>query len=200
MKKNFFTAGNIARLGMYIALMLILSYTPLGNILLGPIQVTTMHIPVLIGALTGGPMYGLILGATFGLTSMIRAMQGLSGPLSYAFMNPFVSLLPRILFGLVAGYLGQALRKKNIFLSTSLPAFLTTILHTGMVMSSLYFIYGSRISQTQSLSAKAVIGLVLGVCLSNGIPEALFAAFLSTPIVRILKAREKKESNSPDRS
>ena len=84
MKNKFFTGQNLARLGVLIALMLVLSSTPIGYVLIGPIQVTTMHIPVVLGAIIGGVPYGFILGLAFGLNSMLRALQGLSGPLSFA--------------------------------------------------------------------------------------------------------------------
>ena len=53
------------------AIVILLANTPLGMIQLPIIKATTVHIPVIIGAIILGPAAGAILGGTFGLCSMI---------------------------------------------------------------------------------------------------------------------------------
>lgn len=189
MKKSFFTGANVAKLSMYVAMVVLLSYTPIGNLLIGPIQLTTMHIPVILAGAMGGIPYGVIVGTAFGLTSMLRAMQGLSGPLSFAFMNPLVSVLPRVVLGLFAGFFGAKLQGKKSWLGAGLIAFLATLLHTLLVLSTLYYLYGGQIASSQGLSAKAVAAIVLGTSLSNGLPEAILASLITAPVVRIFRER-----------
>ena len=52
------------------AIIVIMAFVPfLGYIPLGFMNATTVHIPVIIGAIILGPKYGAFLGLTFGLTS-----------------------------------------------------------------------------------------------------------------------------------
>ena len=82
MKKNNRTSlartMRLAQLAMLIAIQAILTFTPLGFIMIPPISITIMHIPVIIGAVTMGPLFGGILGASFGVMSMLKATFALS--------------------------------------------------------------------------------------------------------------------------
>ena len=77
-------------------------YTPIGMISFGVISATTIHIPVIIGAVVLGVKYGVILGGVMGVASLIRAATAPVTVLDPLFVNPLVSVLPRILIGLVA--------------------------------------------------------------------------------------------------
>lgn len=58
---------------MFLAIMILLAATPLGFIPIGPINATTMHIPVIIASIILGPRIGAGLGTIFGVISMIRS-------------------------------------------------------------------------------------------------------------------------------
>ena len=53
------------------AVVVLLANTPLGMIQLPITKATTVHIPVILGAVVFGPMAGAILGGTFGICSLI---------------------------------------------------------------------------------------------------------------------------------
>ena len=53
------------------AIIIVLANTPLGMIQLPVIKATTVHIPVIIGAILLGPSAGAILGGVFGICSLI---------------------------------------------------------------------------------------------------------------------------------
>ena len=93
------TTRTVAVTGMMLAVTLILMFTPLGLIPLPVVNLTTMQIPVVITALAVGPVEGLIVGAGFGIATLIRAYTAPSGILDPYFMNPLVSVLPRALIG-----------------------------------------------------------------------------------------------------
>ena len=99
----------------FIALILILSLIPsIGYIHIGVTSLTIIHIPVLVGLVMLGLKQGLILGLTFGLSSMLVAFMRPSGPFDYAFQNPLVSVLPRVLFIFVAYLIMICFKKINI--------------------------------------------------------------------------------------
>ena len=53
------------------AIVILLANTPLGMIQLPIIKATTVHIPVIIGAILLGPSAGAILGFVFGVCSLV---------------------------------------------------------------------------------------------------------------------------------
>ena len=53
------------------AIVIVLANTPLGMIHLPIVKATTVHIPVIIGAILLGPSAGAILGFVFGVCSLI---------------------------------------------------------------------------------------------------------------------------------
>ena len=61
-------------LSLFVALIVLLGFTPLGLIPLGFINVTILCVPVIVGTLFMGWKRGLILGLAFGLTSFISAL------------------------------------------------------------------------------------------------------------------------------
>ena len=74
---------------LMMAIVILLANTPLGMIQLPIVKATTVHIPVIIGSLVLGPMAGAILGATFGICSLISNTMAPT-LLSFAF-SPFLS-------------------------------------------------------------------------------------------------------------
>ena len=97
----------LALTGLFSALCVLLSITPLGYIKLGFINITILHIPVILAAVLGGLGPALITGLIFGLTSCIRSnMAG-----TPFFGNPLCSVLPRVLFALSAWAIYTALSK-----------------------------------------------------------------------------------------
>ena len=93
----------LAVTGMMTAIMIVMGTTPLGFIPIGPFKITIMHLPVIIGAILEGPVVGLVLGLFFGLFSLYQAVTAPT-ILSPLFMDPLVSVLPRMLIGLTSYY------------------------------------------------------------------------------------------------
>ena len=55
-----FTTSQITLLGLMIAILLLMAYTPLGYLNIGPLAITFNIIPVAISAITMGPVGGRI--------------------------------------------------------------------------------------------------------------------------------------------
>ncbi|MBQ5712284.1 MAG: ECF transporter S component, partial [Oscillospiraceae bacterium] len=79
----------MATLAMMSGLLVVMGMTGIGFIPLPVIKATTMHIPVILGAILLGPKAGAVLGAVFGLCS-VWANTITPGLLSFAF-SPFMS-------------------------------------------------------------------------------------------------------------
>ena len=65
MKTKKFTTTQLAILGLMTAILLIMAYTPLGYLNIGPLAISFNVIPVAICAIVLGPMGGAIAGAIF---------------------------------------------------------------------------------------------------------------------------------------
>ena len=133
------------------AIVIVLANTPLGMIQLPVIKATTVHIPVIIGAILLGPKAGAILGFVFGVCSLISNTMAPT-LLSFAF-SPFMSTtgIPgalkaiwisvgcRILIGLAAGWLWILLSKAKLNQIVALPivGFVGSMVNTVTVMGSI---------------------------------------------------------------
>lgn len=187
-------------LAMFCGVLLVMGATGIGFIPLPVIKATTMHIPVILGAILLGPLAGAVLGGVFGLCS-IWVNTTSPGLLAFAF-SPFmttegfpgvlkslwIALGCRILLGVIAGWLWKLFKKMNVHDMVSLPvtASVAAILHTVMVMGSIYLLLAQQYAEAKNVALTAVFGLVMGTVTASGIPEAIAAAVLVTIIGKAL--------------
>ena len=190
----------MATLAMFCGILLVMGATGIGFIPLPVIKATTMHIPVILGAVLLGPAAGAVLGGVFGICS-IWANTTSPGLLAFAF-SPFMTTegLPgvlkslwialgcRILLGVIAGWLWKGLKKvlKQDYLALPVTAAVSTICHTVLVMGSIYLLLAQQYAQAKNVAITAVFGLVMGTVTASGIPEAIIAAVLVTVIGKAL--------------
>ena len=190
----------LTSVALMAAIVILLANTPLGMIQLPVIKATTVHIPVILGAILLGPLAGSILGGVFGICSMI---SNTTAPtlLSFAF-SPFMSMtgIPgaakavwisvgcRILIGLISGWLWILLKKCKVNTMIALPVtgFAGAMTNTVFVMGSIYFLLAKEYAAAKSVAVDAVWGLVLGTVTASGIPEAIAAAVLVALIGKVL--------------
>ena len=79
----------LVSVALMAAIIIVLANTPLGMIQLPVIKATTVHIPVILGAILLGPSAGAILGGVFGICSVVSNTMTPT-LLSFAF-SPFMS-------------------------------------------------------------------------------------------------------------
>ncbi|MGL5153000.1 MAG: ECF transporter S component [Clostridium sp.] len=183
----------LAIVGMLSGISIFLGLTGLGFIPIPPVKLTIMHLPVIIGAIIEGPVVGALVGLVFGLFSMYQAFTA-PLPTSFMFMNPIIALIPRILIGVVAYYAYNFLKNKikKQSASIAISATLATMTNTIGVLGLTYILYLERYAEAVEVSTTAVAGVLSGIFLTNGIPEALFAGFIAVPVVLTLKKINRK--------
>lgn len=169
---------------MFIAIILLMALVPwLGFITIGVVSITIIHIPVLIAALSFKDLkLAVIAGSTFGIMSWIIALTRPVTPVDLLFQNPLISVVPRILFAVIAFYLFILLSKfiKNTFFAIGITAAIATLCHSVMVLFLLY-IFG------QEMFPGTFMTLLLSVVFSNGWIEMIIAFFITPPIVTALR-------------
>ena len=182
------------------AIIIVLANTPLGMIQLPVIKATTVHIPVILGAVLLGPLAGGILGGVFGICSLISNTMAPT-LLSFAF-SPFMSTtgLPgvlkalwisvgcRILIGVVSGWLWKLFEKVHLNQTIALPitGFVGAMVNTVTVMGSIYLLFAQQYAQAQNVGITAVWGLIMGTITASGIPEAIASAVLVLALGKVL--------------
>ena len=200
MKQKKLDIRYMATLAMLCGVLLVMGITGIGFIPFPVIKATTMHIPVILGAVLLGPSAGGVLGGVFGLCS-IWVNTTSPGLLSFAF-SPFMTTegLPgvvkslwialgcRILFGIIAGWLRTLFKKifKQDYAALPVTAAVSTLCHTILVMGSIYFLLAQQYAEAKNVAITAVFGLVMGTVTASGIPEAIIAAILVTVIGKAL--------------
>ncbi len=175
------------------AIVILLANTPLGMIQLPIIKATTVHIPVIIGAVMLGPLAGAILGGIFGICSMISNTMTPS-LLSFAF-SPFMSTTGivgavkavwisvgcRVMIGVVSGWLWILLKKihLNRYAALAVTGFVGSMTNTVTVMGSIFVLLMNEYASARNVvGAKEVFGLIMVTVTSSGIPEAIAAMIL----------------------
>lgn len=181
-------------IGVLSAISIMMSMLPfIGYIPIGPIKATIMHIPVIIGAIIEGPVVGATIGLIFGLTSLWNAITQpvLLSPL---FINPLVSVLPRILIGIIAYYVYQGVYKisKKVYASGFVAGIIGSIVNTAGVLGMIYILYADKYLDLMGQQGASASKLLFGVVLTSGVPEALVAGLIVSAVSVALIRKGKK--------
>ena len=161
-------------LALLIAILLLMSMTPLGYLNIGPLAITLNVVPLAVAAVALGPMGGLICGCVFGLTSFLQCL-GVGGSSAMGVMlfsiNPFLAFVqrfvPRALDGLLLGWIYRGLSKKaKPYVACAITGFLSAFLNTLFFMTALLVLFGGT-EYVQGLVAGR--NLLVFVCAFVGI-------------------------------
>jgi uncharacterized membrane protein len=183
------------------AIILVMGFTPLGYLNLGPIAITLLMIPVAIGAIVAGPAAGALLGLVFGLTAIVQCF-GINAMgtfcFNYNWWGTIIQLVvSRVLMGFLVGCIYRGLSRvfanlKNrdyvSFVVASLcAAFLNTLFYvTCFVLffgnSDMSAVEGVGINMA-SLSLFDILSLFITV---NAVVELIVCGIVGTAIGKVL--------------
>lgn len=195
---------NLVLAAVFVAIIIIMAFTPIGYIPLGFMNATIIHVPVIIGAVILGPKYGGFLGMIFGLTSLWKNSY-MPNPTSFVF-SPFIKvgeyggnfgsliicMVPRILIGIVSYYVFRAVLKalkgKKSRRTTALAAagVAGSLTNTLLVMNLIYLFFGREYGQAAKGLTEGIYSVILGIICINGIPEAVISGLLTVGIAQVL--------------
>lgn len=197
----------ITLMGVLLAIEIIMAFTPLGFVPLGFTKATTIHIPVVIGAIFLGPLAGVILGGAFGILSII--INTVSPALTSFVFSPFITiggaqgniwslviaLVPRMLIGIVAYYSYKWVSKidKTKVIAYATAGVVGSLTNTVLVMSGIYIFFGQQYAAAKEVTFEALFGVIMGIIGVNGIPEAIVAAIIVTLVCKVLKSVFKEK-------
>ncbi len=200
--------GKMTRTAILAAILILMAFTPLGYLHIGPFSMTLLMIPVAVGAIVLGPGVGLFLGTVFGLTSMVQCFG--MDPFGTALMtaNPIgmiiTTLVTRALMGWLCGLIFKAfdrpekpvLRTAGTFVASLSSAILNTILFLSMLVA--FFLHNPAFIEAfgiQEFGFGAVITTLLVGLGLQALLEALIASAVggavSTALFRFDKGARK---------
>ena len=172
-------------LALFVGLIVLLGFTPLGLIPLGFINVTILCVPVIVGALYMGWKNGLLLGLAFGLT-IDMVVSSILMSLGMMMLSPvlvaLMSILPRLLVPMVAYGVYTRLRSKRENLAVGVAAVCGSLTNTVFYLGLMLLFY-----VLCGIDTATVLSLIGGTALIAGTCEAIAAAVLCTPILMALR-------------
>lgn len=195
--------AKLVQLSLLVAIIIVLTFTPLGYLKMPALglEITFIMIPVVIGAITMGPVAGLILGTVFGITSFLQCF-GMS-PFGTILMeiNPFynfvVCVVSRALMGWITGLLAKGLLKTKLpkIVSVIIVSICGPLLNTTFFMTSLcLFFYNTEYIQgfVEFFGAANPFNFVILFVGVNGLIEAGVSCVVSTAVGRALLGFKKE--------
>ena len=194
MKHKKFGTREMVTTAMLCAILLVMSFTPLGYLNIGPLAISFNMIPVAIGAIALGPVGGMILGGMFGITSFLQCL-GIGGTSAMGVIlfeiNPFLAFVqrfvPRLLAGLIAGFVYRGTKKlTNNTVACFATGFSAALLNTALFMSALVLLFGNTAYVQSLMGGRNVIVFICAFVGVNAVVEMIAASVIVGVVGRVL--------------
>ncbi|MCI9415423.1 MAG: ECF transporter S component [Clostridiales bacterium] len=177
---------------MFFAIIIALTFIPYtGYIVYGLLSITTIHVVVILGAVVLGPARGTLLGLVWGITCLLYALMNGTAD-AVIFLDPRISVIPRILVGLAAGWYYRGFSrvfrrvKGGKIIAAAITGALGTLTNTVLVLTSIS-LFGSAVA-TLGSTLETIIKTAFAL---NGVVELLLAVVVvpavARPILQIMK-------------
>lgn len=181
---------------IFISIIMILTFVPfLGYIPIGPLRVTTLHIPVIIAGIILGKKSGAIIGFLFGLSSL--TVNTISPTVVSFVFSPFISgnimsaviaIVPRIMIGWIAGFIFFELNEKNVHevVGMSISAFIGSLTNTILVLGGIYILFGSSYANAIGKSFQELLPYLIVMVATQGVVEAIVGSIIAVIVSKAL--------------
>jgi uncharacterized membrane protein len=155
-----------------------------------------MFLPTILTGIIKGPKAGWLMGTLAGLLTLLRALIAPASVLDPLFINPLVSIVPRMFIGVVAYWIYALITKKGnkiarVAIGSAAAGAAAMITNTTLVMSALYIFYAQKITELLGMQFKV---LLLAIISSSAIIEAVSGALLTMAVVTIYSRATKNKA------
>lgn len=194
MKMKKFGTREMVSTAMLCAILLVMSFTPLGYLNIGPLAISFNMIPVAIGAIALGPVGGMILGGMFGITSFLQCL-GIGGTSAMGVIlfeiNPFLAFVqrfvPRLLAGLLSGFVFKGVKKLfNPTVACFATGFSAALLNTVLFMSALVLLFGNTEYVQGLIGGRNVILFICAFVGINAVVEMIACSLIVGVVGKVL--------------
>lgn len=169
---------------LFVAILIIQAFVPwMGYIFLGPFgNVTIIHLTVIIAGILLGPLYGSVIGGVWGILSLVVTIIR-PNILTPVFINPLVSVLPRILVGWFSALSFNALVKHfSDRVSLMITAAVGTLTNTVFVLLSI-LLFASKAFATALGIEESAVAVMFVASLGYNFVFEIIAAVIIVPII-----------------
>ena len=188
----------LAQLAVLVALIILFSFTGLGYIKVGVIEITLNVIPVAIGAIVLGPVGGAVCGAVFGLTSFIQCF-GLSAfgaaLLAVSPVRTFITaFVTRVLEGLLTGFIFMGFNNHKS-IGCAVSSICCPLLNTILFISTFILLFRNSEFFTNLYSqsgSENIIKFIAWFCGLNGVLEIIACFIIATACSKALLEVNKR--------
>lgn len=192
MKQN--TTKRLVLLALFLAIeYMLFSIKSIGLIKIFTIEITTLHIPVIIASCILGIKEGMIVGAFFGFLSFMEAS---TVPLPHAFLfsplakngnffSLIIAFVPRIILGFIPGFILSKLKKS--FTTTIVASTFASIIHTVLAVSMMGIFFLEPMTILYGGNSDALIKGFITLISVNGVVEAILAGICGVVVYRLQK-------------
>ena len=185
--KTRFNTRQLTILGLLTGILLLMAYTPLGYLNIGPLAISFNVIPVALASITLGPAGGAAAGAVFGLTSFLQCIGvgGISGMGAILFgINPVLAFIqrfvPRLLDGFLLGYIFRAIQKrKGACLGCFVTGFFSAFLNTLFFMAALILLFGNTEYLQEMIGGRNILLFVCSFVGINAVCEMIASTIIT---------------------
>ena len=193
---------NLVAISLLIAIVALMSFTPVGYLKIGIVEITFLTLPIIVGSATIGVWASTLLGFAFGVTSFIQCFGMSAFGVALFSISPLktavMCIVPRTLMGLICGLIYMWLGKTKInenpvhyaLTSLSAPLF-NTLLYVPMLV---VFFYNTEYIQNiaNTMHAKTALAFIVGSVGVNALIELGVCTVLGTLILIPLKKALKR--------
>lgn len=200
-KKTFFTAKNIATMGVLMALVVVLQVFAGSINIANLVTLNFSLIPIVLGAIVLGPVAGAILGFANGIVILIQVILTPSGFYYIIWTySPLVTTLICLVKTTVAGFAGgmvfRVISKKNTLAATFVASALVPIINTSLFvlgclcMSDTILTYQNTRPQSQGMNI--FIFICVGLVTFNFFIELALNLIVSPALNSVYRVVEKQ--------
>ena len=204
--KKFFTAKNIAILGVLLALVIVLQAFG-GSFNIGAVTLNFTLIPIVLGAILLGPLAGGFLGLACGVVILIQVIIAPAGFYYIIWLNdPVITVITCLskttLAGVAAGFLFNLIEKKNRYVAVFTASAIVPVINTGVfILCCLWMNDSMRITQdwmvndlgmTQFLGLNPFVFILVGLVTFNFFVELGVNLIVAPGLHTVYKVVEKR--------
>ena len=198
MNNQFFSAKNVALLGILVALVVVLQLFASAIPMFG-VTINLSLIPIALAGIMLGVLGGTIVGFTCGLVVFITtAVMGAEPSTAFFFQAEPIILTTMCIgkttiAGLVSGLLFKLINKtddaKRKVIAVFVSSFIIPVVNTGIYMLGIVLMResASTFLGLSSSNAGVVFVVVFGLIWLNFVLEIVITAILTPPIYRVIK-------------
>ena len=163
------------------------------------LSITLTLVPIVLGAILYGPVFGSVLGLAFGVMVSMSVLQGAAGPLSAAmlsthpFLTIFLCLFKGWACGFVAGLIGKIVMKKDkkyLYPGAFAAAAICPVVNTAIFCIGLVAFYGD-IAKEYAAGTSLLAFIFVAIIGTNFLIELAVNLIAAPVLVRVIRALKK---------